>query len=240
MSTSPARCTGLPRGGHTRLPLTAGGNKLSGSISGECTNPDCTIPGALKYLSFASNSLSGNLPERWLRSLPGGLRTLRLEDNALSGTLNERWGFPYQIQVLNLSGNVFEGPLPRWWQRQEGELGAEYMRDPPLSYRSLFKLQALDLSRNRIHGSIPGRWILFHGMERLLLGSNLLSGTLPALGIPSTLQLLALENNNLVGPIPPQWAQLGSIPPSLAQLLLHNNSLTGEWRSSFYLILKAF
>jgi Leucine rich repeat len=89
------------------------------------------------------------------------------------------------------------------------------------------RIGTLDLSGNRLAGSIPKEIELFNasGIERILLEGNRLGGEIPReLGAIRTLQFLSVAQNQLVGSIP---AVLGDMR-NLVSLQLYQNKLTGS------------
>ena len=108
------------------------------------------------------------------------------------------------VTKLELPGNNLSGPLL-----------------PTLG--SLTSLTTLDLSDNRLSGTIPDLTALT-SLTTLNLGGNQLSGTIPGdLGSLPGLQDLSLRDNRLTGLIP---AELGDLD-ALDALYLDNNRLTG-------------
>ncbi|OMO56877.1 hypothetical protein COLO4_35540 [Corchorus olitorius] len=95
------------------------------------------------------------------------------------------------------------------------------IRQFPSFLRTTKKLVTLDLSRNKIQGSIP-KWEL-EGWEQLTnlnLSYNSLT-TLEQYPGQNSLETLDLRSNQLHGP-------LLAPPPSLAEFYMSNNNLTGE------------
>ncbi|GAY47067.1 hypothetical protein CUMW_101760, partial [Citrus unshiu] len=92
--------------------------------------------------------------------------------------------------------------------------------------RTQHQLEWLDLSKNQIRGRIPSwMWdIGVHTLQFLILSQNVLTSIdhLPW----KNLQYLTLDSNLLQGSLP-------DLPPHMVQLLISNNSLTGEIPSSF-------
>ncbi|XP_030453259.1 polygalacturonase inhibitor-like [Syzygium oleosum] len=153
-------------------------NDLTGSIP----NLLSRIP-KLRYLGLDGNRLTGTIPES-LKLLDGNLPYLVLSDNRLSGEVPASFrgvNFGYvdlagnmlrgdgsvffgankTTEKINLSGNAFEFDLSRV-EFQEGLIG-------------------LDLSHNRIFGSIP-EGIVKLELESLNLSYNALCGKIPAGG----------------------------------------------------------
>lgn len=83
----------------------------------------------------------------------------------------------------------------------------------------------LDLSQNRLRGSIPAELQNLESLEWLFLDGNQLTGSIPPeLADLGSLQGLVLGGNRLTGPIPRELANL----ESLVWLLLDGNELTGS------------
>ncbi|XP_059292468.1 probably inactive leucine-rich repeat receptor-like protein kinase At5g48380 isoform X2 [Lycium ferocissimum] len=96
----------------------------------------------------------------------------------------------------------------------------------PLGIQNCKSLTALDLSNNKLNGSIPSNISKVIGfVVNLDLSSNKLSGEIPAdLANCSYLNNLKLDNNRLKGLIPPQIGLLGR----LKTFNVANNQLTGQ------------
>ena len=91
---------------------------------------------------------------------------------------------------------------------------------PVTTVTSLTSLTRVDLSRNRLTGTIPIGLSTRPDLAVLNLGSNRLTGTIPrAVGNIALLTSLSLDNNQLRGTIP----QLGLM---LTTIVLNNNRLT--------------
>lgn len=80
----------------------------------------------------------------------------------------------------------------------------------------------IDLSNNKLGGTIPSELLLLPSLQVLNLGANLMSGSLPQI-CPATLTHLYVHSNHLSGPFP---ACLGNMT-SLLVLQAHHNNLTG-------------
>ena len=95
----------------------------------------------------------------------------------------------------------------------------------PAALGNLTYLEALDLSKNQLKGNIPPELGNLANLEALILYGNQLSGSIPTeLDSLSKLQILALSGNNLRGPIPPELGHLAN----LRWLVLSDNGLTGS------------
>ena len=155
--------------GYIRLP----GNNLSGELSSQLIdqlngNSSVGIPSI--ELDLSGNAIGGELPE-----LPVGIPRLILANNQIEGPLPQIPGFnpsagnsphhpPLRLDYLDLSGNDFSGTIPELWQQ-------------------ILMLSHLDLSDNRLEGSIE-----------------------TALGVLADENaLLRLADNPMSGPIDPEW-----------------------------------
>ncbi|XP_011040214.1 PREDICTED: probable LRR receptor-like serine/threonine-protein kinase At1g53440 isoform X2 [Populus euphratica] len=90
---------------------------------------------------------------------------------------------------------------------------------------SLVHLKAIDLSKNKLHGSIPLTLWNLSSLTRLDLSTNFLSGSIPpSLGNLSSLEYLRLSRNFLTGSIPLSMRNL----TKLRHLSLSSNMLSGQ------------
>ncbi|GLU21839.1 hypothetical protein SLE2022_379520 [Rubroshorea leprosula] len=109
------------------------------------------------------------------------------------------------IQVIDLSQNDFNSPLPGW-------------------LFNISSLAVLDLSYNDFSGQIAPYLENLNNMSVLVLGHNDLSGPLPiSIGNLSSLEILYLSFNQLNGPLPISIGNLSS----LEILCLSSNQLNG-------------
>ncbi|EOY03291.1 Leucine-rich repeat protein kinase family protein [Theobroma cacao] len=123
------------------------------------------------------------------------------------------------------------------WNERENRLLSLQLRDMklsgqlPESLEYCQSLQTLDLSANKLSGTIPPQictWLPY--LVTLDLSSNDLSGSIPPeLSKCAYLNYLTLSNNRLSGSIPNQLSALGR----LKKFSVANNDLTGAIPSSF-------
>ncbi|OMO82426.1 hypothetical protein COLO4_23002 [Corchorus olitorius] len=173
---------------------------------------------SLQYLSLSNCSLTGSIPTS-LGNL-SQLSVLELSVNQFGGKIPSSLANLRQLKYLNLGDNQLEGRIP-------DEDSLRYLN---LAHNSLIKveqlpwtvLDSLDLSCNAIHGHLP---IPPHGTTAFLISNNSLSGEIASLICNVTsLQILDLSSNNLIGVLP---HCLGNFSNSLSTLNLGMNKLHG-------------
>ena len=157
---------------------------------------------SLKRLEIQSNKFSGELPD--LGSLKN-LYFLDASNNAISGELPA--SLPLSLVEISLRNNSLEGPIPQ-------------------RIKKLGFLQVMDLSHNRLSGSVP--FILFNhpSLQQLTLSFNQFTSVQSPESHgaqPSELIALDLNDNQLHGFLPSFMASM----PKLSALSLENNKFTG-------------
>ncbi|KAM1456912.1 hypothetical protein ACFX13_035001 [Malus domestica] len=111
---------------------------------------------SLINMNLQGNKLSGSIPVG-IASM-NSLMELQLGENQLSGEIPR---MPMNLQIaLNLSSNLFQGPIPETLSRLSG-------------------LEILDLSNNKFSGEIPDFLTRMLTLTQLLLSNNELSGEIP-------------------------------------------------------------
>ncbi|XP_022773510.1 leucine-rich repeat receptor-like tyrosine-protein kinase PXC3 isoform X2 [Durio zibethinus] len=126
-------------------------NSLNGTIPSSISN--C---GKLLSLNLQGNDLTGSIPDNI--SKLNYLLELQLGENKLRGRIPS---MPLKLQIsLNLSSNLFEGPIPR-------------------TLSGLNNLEVLDLSNNNFSGEVPDFLAQLSSLTLLILSNNQLSGVLP-------------------------------------------------------------
>lgn len=116
-----------------------------------------------------------------------------MNENNVGGTL------PYEVSLLQsltritISNNAIGGSIPDSWSG------------------SLSTLEALVLGNNDLTGSLPSSLISNNpNLRQIRLNDNQLS-QLPESATNGALTLLNLQNNNLMGPIPPGLSGLSAL-----------------------------
>eukprot|EP00913_Durusdinium_trenchii_P001702 g1574.t1 len=212
-------------------------NQLSGEIPpeiGQCK--------AVERIYLYDNQLSGEIPKE-LGELER-LQDLYLARNRLRGVLPDILGGLASLQMLNLGGNQLSGEIPK----QLGQLKHLVKLDLwnnnftgclPKELGQLHQLQVLHLSDNQLSGVIPEEFGKLKALKTLSMGNNQLEGPIPHLGDcfhledlflgenalnGSALEVLSLDQNDFVGEVPRELAQL----ENLKQFSLAQNQLTGS------------
>ncbi|CAO2194385.1 unnamed protein product [Urochloa humidicola] len=203
-------------------------NALSGRIPealGRCRT--------LRRLRLANNRLAGDVPDAvWglphmsLLELNGNrltgsispaiaaaanLSKLLLSGNRLTGTIPSEIGSAAKLYELSADGNMLSGPLPAPLGGLP-ELGRLVLRNNSLSgqllrgIQSWKKLSELNLADNAFTGSIPPELGDLPVLNYLDLSGNQLTGEVPAQLENLKLNQFNVSDNNLRGPLPPQYA----------------------------------
>lgn len=184
--------------------LSLKGNKVAGAL------PAFDCP-SLEYLDLSANNFSTGFPSFTDCSY---LQHLDFSSNKLYGDISVSLSNCKQLTFLNLTRNQFSGGLP--------------------SLPAGGTLQFLYLSGNDYHGGIPPRFLddLCSKLVDLDLSSNKLSGTVPeSLGSCTSLQLLDISTNDFSGELPIDIIFKLS---SLKDLVLSFNNFVGGLPESLY------
>ena len=184
-------CCNSAANGIYNLALNVSNNSLSGPLPFQLFNNTNFF-----IFSAADNAFSGPLPPS-LNQFESNLFTLEIQNNNFSGPL------PVLDQVetlllLNMAGNRFSGPIPQnflnWTAFQQGVA---------LTSSVNASLYHVDLSSNRLNGSIPPLLGGIQSLNYLNLSNNAFTGLLPPslLGPDSSLVTLDVRNNALHSPL---------------------------------------
>jgi hypothetical protein len=155
----------------------------------------CAGDGSFLELDLSRMDLRGSLPDAWGFAL-AGLHALDLSGNPdLAGSLPSAWATELlRLESLNLNGDTgVRGTLPEQWS-------------------SMSSLRALLMNDTGCTGTLPRSWAagLSGGLEFLDLSNNRLHGTLPPVPF-KTMRNFALKNNSLEGQLPAEWSQMTAL-----------------------------
>lgn len=187
--------------------LRLAGNTLGGTIPQNV----CSMT-ALQTLDLSGNRFEGSIDA--LCCLPVGLVTLNISNNRLTGFIPECLREVSALQDFDASGNLFIGGFP------------SFLVQMP-------QIRTVNLRSNRLSGALPpsvglrGEAIARHidekptaqagltaidGLQRLDIGKNNFTGTLPAeLGNLTAMRDLMLDSNGFIGAIPASLANMTSL-----------------------------
>eukprot|EP00249_Psilotum_nudum_P032527 c4816_g1_i1 orf=380-2872(-) len=192
---------------------------------------------SLQYLDLSSNDLIGELPDQTAQFVR--LIHLNLSHNALSGLIPGNFGSFPKLSTIDLSFNLLSGSLPPflfntssllYLSLSNNHLVGSIPLQGSLPSDSAFisspsfitQLQELELSNNKLSGTIPDEIGKIQTLQVLDLSNNQISGIIPnALDSLSRLHDLDLSGNQLNGSIP------DALPQSLEKLNVSNNNLSG-------------
>ncbi|XVF78378.1 hypothetical protein PTKIN_Ptkin14bG0126900 [Pterospermum kingtungense] len=167
----------------------------------------------LDEIDFSASGISDSVPT-WFWTTFHLVTNLNLSFNQITGSLPQSFSFigggRYDACFLDLSSNNFTGPLPKF-------------------PNDFVILVSLNLSKNKLFGSITSICEYKGTISFLDLSNNLFSGVIPnCFAEWDKLTVLNLAENNLSGPVP---MSIGS-STYLQMLSLRGNSLSGCLPSS--------
>ena len=179
-------------------------------------------PRPITGIELSDNNLTGSLPGEI--SLLAELRRLIVDNSGpglrkkkLTGNLSATLGDLFNLEILVLSDNAFDGTIPPEL-RHLSKLrvlkldGNRFTGPVPEQFVSLRALEELSLARNVLAGEIPVELAALKSLRHLDLSGNLLSGAIPPeLGELSELRSLDLSENDLAGPVPQTLERLGNL-----------------------------
>ncbi|XP_058009466.1 receptor-like protein 1 [Hevea brasiliensis] len=204
-------------------------NLMNNSFTGTFQLPNF-IHDNLAVLEISSNNVKSQLPKEFGLVL-SNLQYINISRNDFHGDVPSSIGELTGLVYMDLSTNNFSGSLPGSMLVNFANLQALYLSNNNFngmigvnsSIISTF-LFVLDISKNKLSGTIPIQLCNLRSLRILDLSENRLFGSLPSCFSASSLQFLFLQKNNLSGPIP----HVLSRSPYLMALDLRDNKFTGN------------
>ncbi|CAA3014372.1 receptor 12 [Olea europaea subsp. europaea] len=221
--------------------LHLGNNNFTGELPSSLKN--CTM---LRKFDVGGNRLTGTIPA-WIGTHLTSLAVLSLRFNNFHGSIPPTICYLTDILVLDLSTNNILGEIPHCINnftslvQQDGSTihKLSNYREPTdeddnalvlwkgqeSEYKRLRNLKGIDLSSNKLVGTIPQAFSDLRGLVFINLSRNHLTGNIiSSIGQLKTLEWLDLSRNQLSGEIPNGLANLHF----LSVLDLSYNNLTGK------------
>ncbi|WVZ07311.1 hypothetical protein V8G54_020657 [Vigna mungo] len=157
---------------------------------------------SMRGIDVSDNNITGQIPDKNISSVLPNLQYLNLSRNHIQGSISREFGKMSLFRTLDLSNNHLSEEIPKNISRDGSQL------------------KNLKLSNNRLYGPV---FPCLKYLEELYLDNNTLYGSIPNGFLNSSLQVLSLSYNNLVGKLP---SLIGNFS-NLAKLSLSNNHLEG-------------
>ncbi|XP_031248565.1 receptor-like protein EIX1 [Pistacia vera] len=205
----------------------------------------------LRILDLQDNALSGKIPE-WIGERLPSLLVLSLESNKLNGSIPFQLCRLANIQILDLSLNSISGNIPPCFNNFTA-LSEERSSHAAITYEFDFNLygeihyvdsawltwkgskyeykntlglvKSLDLSDNKLDGTVPEEIMSLVGLIALNLSKNNFSGTIPPkIGQLKSLDFLDLSRNRFSGEIPSSLSLINR----LSVMDLSDNNFSGK------------
>ncbi|XP_019462462.1 PREDICTED: receptor-like protein 12 [Lupinus angustifolius] len=181
----------------------------------------------LTYLDLSDNHIQGIVPN-WIWKLDN-LQTLNVSHNLLTELEGPLQNLSSNLVVLDLHHNQLQGPLTIFtkYAAYLDYSSNKFSSVIPLNIGDyLSGMIFLSLSNNTFHGSIPVSLCTAENLQVLDLSENKISGTIPSclIGLSETLGVLDLKMNQLTGPIPDMFP----VSCALKTIDLNGNTLDGS------------
>ncbi|KAM0036969.1 putative protein kinase RLK-Pelle-LRR-XI-1 family [Helianthus debilis subsp. tardiflorus] len=202
------------------------GNQITGDVSERSG-----IYPNLNYINLNDNKLYGKISDNWSKCR--NFTTIQMGGNRIQGNIPPSLGNLIQLELLNLSFNNFVGEIPKEFGRLNlmGRLLLSNNRLSGVVPQDLgSQIELLDLSMNKLNGSIPSSLEQCTKLHFLNLSNNELTGEIPVqLGRLVHLSALDLSHNLLIKEIPSGLSSMSI----LETLYLSHNKLSGYIPKSF-------
>ncbi|KAF5773989.1 putative leucine-rich repeat-containing, plant-type, leucine-rich repeat domain superfamily [Helianthus annuus] len=222
-------------------------NKLSGRLPASLKNLT-----SLQILQLATNRLVGSIPA-WIGTELSNLRILNLRSNNFDGNITHEICYLAALQILDFARNNLSGNIPRCFnnfsvlsKNKTPEFGQllflefEYIdiagsaslvvKGQEYTYNTILGLvMVLDLSSNKLSGSIPVELMALQALQSLNISRNQLTGVIPKnIGDLKLLESFDASLNHLSGELPMSFSGLSF----LSSFNVSFNNLTGRVPSS--------
>ncbi|KAL4293731.1 LRR receptor-like serine/threonine-protein kinase FLS2 [Arachis ipaensis] len=219
--------------------ILLGGNYFSGPFTLPIIDSEYHM-NQVHTLDISNNQMDGQLPDN-IGSFFPHLEYLDVSSNLFDGHIAASIGEMPNLRVLNMEKNNFSGNISLLFRlhRENKTLNEKPRLDTLIASRNSFEgpithdicqlnLQVIDLSLNRLSGSIPSCFNM-SSTQFIDLSHNRFIGTIPdstCFNMSST-QVIDLSNNRFIGTIPDSIYGVGS----LRILSLRGNQLQGQLSS---------
>jgi len=222
------------------------------NLSGVITHEQLGGLKRLRYIDLSGNSFKIVVDQEWLPPF-------RLENayfaSCQMGPLFPTWlQSQTHIRELNITGASIFDRLPAWFLTTFSnawilDISNNWISGTlPTSLKNMTSLEGLYLNSNQLSGPIPELPI---SLSLFVISDNSLTGALPSNVGTENLEYLNIASNHIGGPIPQSICQLNTNlmhlnlannhfdgkfpscfgPKGLTTLILHNNTLSGEFPS---------
>ncbi|XP_059070366.1 receptor-like protein 7 [Cryptomeria japonica] len=173
------------------------------------------------YVSYCVLNISAS----WLPSLQ--LAGLDLVSCSIGGRVPEWLFTQYSLQRLALADDNIVGEIPKWLMENNPQLflfnisGNHFNGSLFVPSRSIRWMTVFDVSRNAFTGHVASTWP--PDLQLLMVNDNSLIGNIPPVGNLSALKVLMMNDNSFRGSIPSEIVQL----KQLQILDLSSNNISG-------------
>eukprot|EP00887_Chlorella_sp_A99_P004274 scaffold15.g4274.t1 len=131
---------------------------------------------------------------------------------------------PMEVQAVSCN---WHGLMCKDWRVVAARLPGMGLTGTLPASLTLDRLQALDVSVNKLHGTLPREWATSGGLPQLQaikLSANQLTGSLPAEWAALNLTGISVERNQLAGTLPTDWGGMRSL---VTLDVSYNGGITG-------------
>lgn len=186
----------------------------------------------LLWLNLSNNQLEGVLPTEF--SNLKQLQVLDLSYNMLSGSVTNATSGLKSVHILNISSNSFIGDFPQLVGFQNivafnisnnsftGQFSSQICNSPKM-------IQVVDISLNRISGSLRGIDNCSKSLKHFRADYNLLTGLVDPLYSLSSLEYFSIPGNSFFGRLSMELSKLSR----LKSFIIFGNQFSGELPNVF-------